>query len=90
MTDNTATPDSWETVADAGLNAGLSRLNVNAAVFVPNVNAPEFVPSFLKEPQAPGKALMSQPFQFCVNFLIIQFCTPCLPKFIDPTAVTFT
>ena len=56
MTDNT-TPDSWETVADASLN--MSRLNVNAAIFVPNVNAPEFVPSFLKEsqPVAPGKKL---------------------------------
>ncbi|XP_018013254.1 eukaryotic peptide chain release factor GTP-binding subunit ERF3A [Hyalella azteca] len=53
MTDNTSTPDSWETVADGGLNASLSRLNVNAAVFVPNVNAAEFIPSFRKEPQAP-------------------------------------
>lgn len=57
MTDNTAAPDSWETVADSALNSSLPRLNVNAAVFVPNVNAPEFVPSFLKEsqPVAPGK-----------------------------------
>lgn len=51
MTDNTAAPDSWETVADSALNTSLARLNVNAAVFVPNVNAPEFVPSFLKESQ---------------------------------------
>ena len=57
MSDNNSTADSWETVADAALNPTLSRLNVNAPVFIPNVNAPEFVPSFLKDSQivAPGK-----------------------------------
>ena len=55
MSDNNSTAaDSWET--EAAINPSLSRLNVNAPVFIPNVNAPEFVPSFLKDSQvvAPG------------------------------------
>lgn len=49
MSDNNSAPDSWETVADAGLNPSV--LNVNAPIFIPNVNAPVFVPSFLKDSQ---------------------------------------
>ena len=61
MTDNNSAPDSWETVADAGLCSGISGLNVNAPVFVPNVHAAEFVPSFLKDsqPVAPGKIIQA-------------------------------
>lgn len=63
MSDNNSAPDSWETQADQDvtLATSMSKLNVNAPVFIPNVNAPEFVPSYLKEsqaqPVAPGRPL---------------------------------
>lgn len=58
MSDNNAAPESWEMEADAdassSLTTSVSKLNVNAPVFIPNVNAPEFVPSYLKEPEQPA------------------------------------
>lgn len=54
-------PDNWddpEVMPDAANDLGskMSKLNVNAASFVPNVNAPAFVPSFLQQPPPPVAA----------------------------------
>lgn len=48
-------PDSWEKAAEA--TTGLSKLNINASVFVPSINAAEFVPNFLipDDPPATGE-----------------------------------
>lgn len=61
MSGNNSAPDSWEAQADSDVSLlpSMSKLNVNAPVFIPNVNAPEFVPSYMKEaqsqPVAPGR-----------------------------------
>jgi len=48
-------------MADAANDLGskLSKLNVNAASFVPNVNAPAFVPSFMQPPPAASSGTSS-------------------------------
>ena len=39
--------ESWDadTTEDGQVTSNLSKLNVNAPVFIPNINAPAFVPS---------------------------------------------
>jgi len=64
MSSSQQPPDHWDdpdqSAAGNDLGSKMSKLNVNAASFVPNVNAPAFVPSFLQQP--PPAAAATAPF----------------------------
>ncbi len=77
MSQNSATPDSWESIDQSDGNAmpKLGGLNISAKPFVPNVNAAVFVPSFGAAPQTAGEVFISKKlpfFAFAISHLDVR------------------